>query len=304
MVTYALRTKRPGLPPPFVDKKMTLQAKESEFRLLRDIIEARCGIFLGDEKKYLIENRLTDLVEQSKCKSFGDFYLRVKSSPPSADLWNAVVDAMTTNETLWLRDQHPFTILREQLLPKLNEEIRKGKRDAIDIWSAACSTGQEPYSIAMTALDYYENAGGEKACLKQVRILATDISSAALSKAIAGQYDNTSIVRGLPQDKRDRYFTRQNDSWVLRPSVKQMVAFKKINLQEPLFGLGRFDIVFLRNVIIYFSDTFKKDLLERIARILKPGGYLFLGAGETVRGYTSSFNLVEQGGCIFYQAAT
>jgi chemotaxis protein methyltransferase CheR len=153
----------------------------------------------------------------------------------------------------------------------------------------------------MTALDYYQKAGGEKPCHEQVRILATDISSAALSKAIAGRYDNTSIVRGLPPDKRNRYFTRQDDSWVVKPDVKQMVAFKKTNLQESLFGMGKFDIVFLRNVIIYFSDAFKKDLLDRIARNLKPGGYLFLGAGETVRGYSSSFNLVEDNGCIFYQ---
>lgn len=283
---------------------MTLQVKESEYRLLRDLIETRCGIFLGDEKQYLIESRLTGLAKKSKCKSFGDFYLKIKDSPPSAELWNAVVDAMTTNETLWLRDLHPFTILGEYLLPKLNNDIREGKRNTIDIWSAACSTGQEPYSIAMTALDYYENAGGKKSYRDQVRILATDISSTALSKAMAGLYDNTSIVRGLPQEKRDRYFTRQDDSWVVNPSVKQMVAFKRANLLEPFFGLGRFDIVFLRNVMIYFSDSFKKDLLERIARILKPGGYLFLGTGETVRGYTSSFNLVERNGCILYQVTT
>jgi len=283
---------------------MTLQVTESEFRLLRDLIEERCGIFLGDEKQYLIENRLAGLAEESKCKSFGNFYLRIKSSPRSADLWNAVVDAMTTNETLWLRDLHPFTVLKEHLFPKLYQEIGQGKRKTIDIWSAACSTGQEPYSIAMTALDHYQKTGEEKSCREQVRILATDISSAALSKAMEGEYDNTAIVRGLPQDKLNRYFTRQDDSWVLTASVKQMVAFKKTNLQEPLFGLGRFDIIFLRNVIIYFSDTLKKDLLERIARILKPGGYLFLGAGETVRGYTSSFNLVEHNGCIFYQVKT
>jgi chemotaxis protein methyltransferase CheR len=283
---------------------MTLRLKKSEFRLLRNIIETRCGIFLGEEKEYLVEHRLTGLAKDSQCKSFGEFCRRINKSPPSSDLWNAVIDAITINETLWLRDLHPFTVLREDLLPKLHQSIREGKRNTINIWSAACSTGQEPYSIAMTALDYYENAGGQKPCRDQVRILATDISSAALSKAAAGQYDNASIIRGLPQETRDRYFTRQDDSWAVKPSVKQLVAFKMANLLDPLFGLGRFDIVFLRNLIIYFSEPIKKDLLERIAGMIKPGGYLVLGAGETVRGYTSSFNPVEYNGCILYRAAT
>jgi chemotaxis protein methyltransferase CheR len=280
---------------------MTLQITESEFKLLRDLIEERCGIFLREEKKYLVENRLTNLAQQSQCSNFGEFYIRVKSCPPSADLWSDVVDAMTTNETLWLRDQRPFFVLEKHLFPLLCEEIRTGKRDIINIWSAACSTGQEPYSIAMTALDYYQQWGGQQACREQIQILATDISSAALSKAVEGKYDNAAILRGLPLDKRTRHFTQQDDFWIVKENAKQMVAFKKINLQEPLFGLGRFDIVFLRNVIIYFSDSFKEELLNRVARILKPGGYLFLGAGETVHGYTSAFDVVERDGAIYYQ---
>jgi chemotaxis protein methyltransferase CheR len=283
---------------------MTLQVTDSEFKLLRDLIEERCGIYLGDEKQYLIENRLASLAEGSQCSSFGEFYIRIKNSSASADLWSAVVDAVTTNETLWLRDQHPFIVLEELIFPQFGEEIQEKKRDTISIWSAACSTGQEPYSIAMTALDFYNKAGGERACREQVQVLATDISSAALSTAMAGKYDNGSILRGLPLEKRNRYFTKQEDFWFVAENVKQMVAFKKINLQEPFFGLGRFDVVFLRNVIIYFSDSFKEDLLNRIARMLKPGGYLFLGAGETVHGYTSAFRVKEHNGCIFYQLKT
>ena len=280
---------------------MTLQVTNSEFKLLRDLIEERCGIYLEDDKHYLIENRLTDLAEESKCSSFGEFFIRIKNSSASADLWGSVVDAMTTNETLWLRDEHPFTVLKDLVLPQFDEELQEKKRSTIDIWSAACSTGQEPYSIAMTALDYYQKAGGEKACREQVRILATDISSAALSTAMAGKYDDGTMLRGLPSEKRNRYFTKQDNRWLVTENVKQMVAFRKTNLQEPFLGLGRFDVIFLRNVIIYFSDDFKKDLLNRIAATLKPGGYLFLGGGETVHGYTSAFHVKEGKSCIYYQ---
>ena len=283
---------------------MTLQVTDSEFKLLRDLIEERCGICLEDDKHYLIENRLTNLAEESKCSNFGEFFIRIKNSAASADLWGAVVDAMTTNETLWLRDQHPFSVLKDLIFPQLSEELQKKTRSTIDIWSAACSTGQEPYSIAMTALDFYNKAGGERACREQVRILATDISSAALSTAMAGKYDHGSILRGLPLDKRNRYFAQQDDFWFVTENVKQMVAFKKTNLQEPFLGLGRFDVIFLRNVIIYFSDDFKTDLLNRIAGMLKPGGYLFLGGGETVHGYTSAFRVKEGERCIYYQLKT
>ena len=283
---------------------MTLQVTDSEFRLLRDLIEERCGIFLGDEKQYLVENRLTTLAEASQCSNFGEFYIQIRNSSASADLWEAVVDAMTTNETLWLRDQHPFTVLEEIILPQFAREIQEKKRETITIWSAACSTGQEPYSIAMTALDFYSKAGAERTCPEHVQILATDISSKALATAMEGRYDNGSIVRGLPLEKRNRYFTKQDDFWVITENVRQLVTFKKTNLQEPFFWLGRFDVIFLRNVIIYFSDSFKKDLLNRIARMLNPEGYLFLGGGETVHGYTSSFRVLEHNGGIFYQLKT
>ncbi len=283
---------------------MTLRATESEFKLIRDLIQKRCGILLGDEKQYLIENRLAGLAQESGCASFGDFYLQMKGCSPSAKLWSAVVDAMTTNETSWLRDLHPFRILKECLLPRFREEIMAGQRDSIRIWSAACSTGQEPYSIAMTALDYYQTNGGREACHEQVRVLATEISSAALSTAKAGIYDNGSILRGLPSENLGRYFKNKDDFWVVDESPRQMVTFRQINLQEPITNLGQFDIVFLRNVIIYFSDAFKEELLNRIARLLSPGGYLFLGTGETVLGYTSAFDPIEHNGAIYYQVVS
>ncbi len=283
---------------------MTMRVTETEFNLLRNLIKERIGISLGDEKQYLIENRLTRLAGETDCNNFGEFYVRIKNCQPSARLWSAVVDAITTNETSWLRDQHPFVILSERLFPQFYREIREGKRKSVNIWSAACSTGQEPYSIAMKALEFYRTAGGEKACREQVQILATDISSEALSVAMAGKYDRFSTLRGLPEESVPRFFQKRDDFWFVNECVKQIVAFKKINLQEPLFGFGKFDVVFLRNVIIYFSDSFKQDLLNRIARVLNPGGYLFLGTGESATGYTSVFDVVEHGGALFYQVKT
>jgi chemotaxis protein methyltransferase CheR len=283
---------------------MALRVGEQEFRLLRDLIEKRSGILLGNEKQYLIENRLSPLVRALKCHSYGDFYLKVKESPPTGELWTSVMDAMTTNETSWLRDRHPFVALRERLFPQFQEEIRAGKRQGINIWSAACSTGQEPYSIAMTALDCYRTCGGEKACDEQVRILATDISKAVLFRAMDGRYEPQSLRRGLPEEYLNRYFDRQDEGWTVGQKVKNLVTFKQINLQEPFVGLGPFDIVFLRNVIIYFGDKFKQELLNRIARVLAPGGYMFLGTGETVRGYTMGFDMREHSGAVFYQVSS
>ncbi len=279
---------------------MTARITEPEFKLLRDFIEKQCGVLLGDDKAYLIENRLAGLLEESACSSFGEFYLKLKNSPSSRQLRELTVDAITTNETFWLRDQHPFDIFRERLLPEFREEILLGKREKINIWSAACSTGQEPYSIAMTALDFYRTSGGTPACREQVQILATDISSDAISGAKAGKYDAAAMARGLPSDM-ERHFQKENASWVIRDNLKEMIAFKQFNLQGPFVGLGQFDAVFLRNVIIYFSDTFKQDLLNRVARLLTPSGYMFLGAGETISGYTMAFDVLEHGGAIYYQ---
>ncbi|MCP4690551.1 MAG: hypothetical protein GY859_21030, partial [Desulfobacterales bacterium] len=155
---------------------MKLRVTPREFALLRDYIQDLCGILLQDEKAYLIENRLSGLAEKLGCRTFGELYLKVKNSPRGQDLQNQVVVAITTNETLWFRDGRPFRIMAERILPMLYGRIESGERAGINIWSAACSTGQEPYSIAMTVLDYLASAGSPPADLERVSILATDIS--------------------------------------------------------------------------------------------------------------------------------
>jgi len=283
---------------------MTIRITEIEFKLLRDLIERECGIFLADNKAYLIETRLSNLVRESQCASFGEFYRKARNSPEAETLCRLMVDAITTNETSWFRDQYPYRALRELILPELQKGIDQKRRSQINIWSAGCSTGQEPYSIALTVLDFFQASGGDALCHNWVKILATDISQSSLSLATRGKYDNTSINRGLPQKYLLRHFQKENNLWALNDSVKKLVTFKQSNLKIEPGDIAPIDVLFLRNVMIYFADALKRELFDRITHLLAPGGYLFLGTGETVSGYTSAFSMVEQGGAMFYRMKT
>jgi chemotaxis protein methyltransferase CheR len=274
------------------------QLTETEFKQLRDYIEKSCGIALGDEKAYLVENRLVGLLAQCGCATFGDLYLKAKSDP-SLGLRDKIVDAMTTNETSWFRDLYPYEILERTMFKKFADEIAAGKRRSIRIWCAAASTGQEPYSVSMILQEF-----GRKTSVLPVsctEIVATDISPSVIFLALAGRYDTIAMSRGMPLDIRDRYFTNSGRTWVLTDKIRKMVTFKKLNLQDDFSPLGRFDIVFCRNVMIYFSDAFKRQLFTRIGSVLNPGGYLFLGASESVSNYTDKFALVTENRHIYYQ---
>ncbi len=283
---------------------------ELEFQQFRDFIEDHCGIFLEKEKKYLIETRLSNLIVESECKSFGEFYIKLKKSSLFGQLLEKVVDALTTNETLWFRDEKPYQILEEIIFPEFQQKIESGKREKIDIWSAACSAGQEPYSIAIKALDFLPSISEEEtnpisSFTNHINILATDISSSILHSAKQGKYNATAIKRGLPNEILEQYFCKNQNSWYINPEVKNMINFKQLNLKVPFSGLvGHFDIIFLRNVIIYFSDAFKKILFERIIRVLNPRGYLFLGAGESAGGYTEAFEPLRFNDFIYYRLKT
>jgi chemotaxis protein methyltransferase CheR len=280
---------------------MTLRISDLEFKLLRDLIERECGIHLSESKAYLIENRFSELAKEFGCSSFTELYLIAKSPRYSAKLRRLMVDAITTKETSWFRDDYPYRFLRETLLPQMHREISEGKRSQIRFWSAGCSTGQEPYSIAIAVLEFLCEAGRDAVCHEWVHILATDVSQTSLSTAMEGAYDKSSISRGLPQQVLERYFRQEANSWVVEDKVKRLVTFKHFNLKDPCLGIGPFDAIFLRNVMIYFSEDMKRGLFDRLARTLVPGGYLFLGTGETVSGYSTSFHIMEHGGAIFYQ---
>lgn len=280
---------------------MRPQLTDLEFKLLRDLIYEESGIFLNETKAYLIENRFAALMEQSCCSSYTELYHKAKTSKPSGHLCTLMVDAITTNETFWFRDQYPYKVLGEKILPQYEHEIAQGRRRRIDIWSAACSTGQEPYSTAITVLDFYSTVQKDAACHNWVHILATDISPTSLARAGEGIYDSVSIKRGLGQKHLERYFQQESNCWKIDDRVKKMVSFRPNNLKLPVVVPQRFDVVFLRNVMIYFSESLKCELLARIERSMAPNGYLFLGTGETISGYSTLFEMVEFQKAIYYR---
>jgi chemotaxis protein methyltransferase CheR len=274
------------------------QLSPAEFRLLRDYIELHCGIALGDEKAYLVETRLAGLMAETGCSDYGSFY-RLASNSAGTELRDKIVDAMTTNETLWFRDTHPFTILREKLIPPLAEQILEGRRFRIRIWSAASSTGQEPYSIAMEIHEYCRTHPGIRP--EHFEILATDISPSALFLAKSGRYDEAAIGRGLAAGMKERYFTAQGPVWCVADEVKKLVTLRKFNLQDAMDPLGRFDIVFCRYVTIYFAADFKRRIYEGFARLLAPDGFLVISAVESLLNVTTAFDTLSHGGGTYYK---
>jgi len=258
-----------------------------EYMLMKKYIEEQCGIHFEDGKEYLIETRLSDLVIETGCNSFQEFHLKAKTDT-TGKLRDRIVDAMTTNETLWFRDASLWEYFKETGVPELLDLAEKKGR--VRIWSAASSTGQEPYSLLML-LDEQSKARGNPALLDRIEILATDISSSALFIAISARYDSFSINRGLPADKKEKYFTRDGNVWVFDQELKKRVKFKKFNLQEDFAPLGLFDLILCRYVTIYFSDAFKREVFSKMAGALNPSGILILGATETLRGYSEDFEI-------------
>jgi len=272
----------------------------TEFKLLRDYLEERSGICLNEDKAYLLENRLTSIMESYKCKDFSEFYYILKGAQHE-ELDNKLIDTMTTNETLWFRDSHPYAILKEKILPSFVQAVSEGKKDKIKIWSAASSTGQEPYSIAITVRDFC--MGHNIVKKDMVHITATDISDSCIAKAKAGIYDNIAMSRGITQEQLNRYFMKESaNAYSINQEIKSMVNFKKFNLQDnPIILEPHFDLVFMRYVAIYFNDEFKKGLYNRLARILSPGGFLIIGAVETLRGLSENFDMMSHAGGLYYQ---
>ncbi|MCP4003891.1 MAG: protein-glutamate O-methyltransferase CheR [bacterium] len=274
---------------------------DQEFLDLRTFIEAKSGITVGDSKRYLIETRLVRLVTEVGCSSFSELHQRLVVNPKSA-LAEKVVDAMTTNETLWFRDQGPWKILNSALLPKFTEALKSGQKRRIRIWSAACSTGQEPYSIAMSIL---EHIASEAPSIKEdaFEIVGSDLSPSALFVATSGRYDRLSIERGLSPEFRERYFEESEDSWAVQPRVKSMVRLERRNLCDPFDALGSFDLVLCRNVLIYFSATMKRDIVSRLAERLAPGGAFIIGASESLQGMMGRFKMKQSAGNFYYESA-
>lgn len=255
-----------------------------DYKLFRDFLEKSCGIVLGDRKQYLVASRLTPVMVEHGLPNLGALLDRL-GRQGAGPLRAKVIEAMTTNETQFFRDNYPFTLLREHIFPELQ---RNGTRQP-RIWSAACSSGQEPYSISMTAHAY--NLGGGYV---DPEILGTDISGAMIREAERARYGPSSIARGLSTELRDRYFIKHpDDSWEVRPEIRRRVSFRVHNLLESYAMLGRFDVIFCRNVLIYFSPESRQDIVTRMAQIMKPGGFLVVGASESLARQADKFEMLR-----------
>ncbi|TMX42714.1 protein-glutamate O-methyltransferase [Vibrio sp. Hep-1b-8] len=266
---------------------------DQEYRDFSRFLESQCGIVLGDSKQYLVRSRLSPLVTKFKLASLSDL-LRDVVTGRNRELRVAAVDAMTTNETLWFRDSYPFEVLANKLLP----EVAANKRP-IKIWSAASSSGQEPYSMAMTIIETQQRKPG---MLPSVAITATDISASMLDMCRAGVYDNLALGRGLSPERRRTFFEDAGDGRMkVKDNVKRLVNFRPQNLMDSYALLGKFDIIFCRNVLIYFSPEMKSQVLNQMANSLNPGGYLLLGASESLTGLTDRFEMVRCNPGIIYK---
>ena len=256
----------------------------TDFEFVSGLLRRRAGIVLTADKTYLLESRLAPLARKEGLNSIEDL-LQVVRARRDERLITALVDVMTTNETFFFRDKTPFELMKSTVLPKLVED----KRPRLRIWCAACSTGQEPYSLAMMLDENPSLVGG-----KQVEILATDISTRVLEKAKSGLYSQFEVQRGLPIQMMMKYFRQKDDLWQISDKIRSMVTFREFNLMDSPRGLGQFDVIFCRNVLIYFDAPTKGKVLENLAGIMQPKGYLLLGAAETVIGVTKKFEATKE----------
>ena len=252
----------------------------ADFDFLRKFLKDRSGLDLSAEKRYLIESRLLPLARRLNLPGIPELVQKVRSG--AEPLASDVVEAMTTNETFFFRDKLPFDHLREELIPKLLQA--RASRKSLRIWCAACSTGQEPYSIAMVLKEMGEQLAGWR-----TEIIATDLSRAVLEKSRSGLFSQFEVQRGLPIQLLVKYFRQSGEIWQLNPDIRAMVQFRQLNLLQDFSHLGKFDIVFCRNVLIYFDQDTKISIFNRISKLLESDGYLALGAAETVVGLTDTF---------------
>jgi chemotaxis protein methyltransferase CheR len=264
----------------------------ADYNEFQQYLQKACGIQLGAGKEYLVSSRLGALMREVQVGSLGDL-LRKLNSPANSKLKTQVIDAMTTNETFWFRDIGHYILLKESILPDLNAQ----RGGSIRIWSAACSSGQEPYNISMIVEEYETKAGRGR----PVQIEATDISSKMLAEARAGVYCGLTVERGLTAEQQRRFFLPKDDCLQVRPEVKRRVNFRSLNLAGSFQGMGKFDVIFCRNVLIYFSNDLKQDIVDRMANILNPGGYLFLGSTESINQLTDRFEMKVGHGGISYR---
>ncbi len=256
-----------------------------QFQYLRNFLKERSGLVLGEDKRYLLDSRLNPVAKEYGHATLAEMVTALRK-PGSGRLADSITEAMTINESFFFRDMTPFDNFRNFMLPHMLEERAASRR--LRIWSAAASTGQEGYSLAIELLEQKSKLQGWK-----LEILGTDLSSEALAKARAGRYSQFEVQRGMPTSMLMKYFKQVGSEWEVQAGVKSMVEFRHFNLLKDYRALGTFDIVFCRNVLIYFDRETKSDILARMAKQMAPDAYLVLGAAETIIGLSDQFQMVK-----------
>ena len=278
----------------------SVKVTPEEFTLFTKFISDISGIYLNPGKEYLLETRLVKMLTSTGSDNFTDLYKKIRADF-SKKLEQELLNAMTTNETLFFRDRAPFDLLQHKIIPDLidkripGSDINKSPL-TLKIWSAACSTGQEVYSIGIVLKELLGDTTRHN-----VSILGTDISDEAVTKASWGYYSLIDIERGLPPVKLNKFFNKENDKWKIDDEIRSLATFKKLNLMNDFSHLGKFDIIFCRNVAIYFPEEKKKKLFNRISKLLKPDGALIIGGTESIATICPSFESKRYLRSIFYQ---
>jgi chemotaxis protein methyltransferase CheR len=284
---------------PIPELRKSVKIKPEEVEIFSKYIYGISGIHIDSSKAYLLETRLGKLLETQKCESYSALYHQIKTDNTRA-LENQVINAITTNETLFFRDGNPFDLLKYKIVPEVvdNRATKTigGLPTTIRIWSAACSTGQEIISIAITLKELLMDLNSYN-----IKLLGTDISDAAIKQASYGVYNKFEIERGLPKERLHRFFGPSGESWKINDEIRSMATFQKLNLMRPFSSLGKFDIIFCRNVAIYFTLEDRKKLFEKIADVLEPDGFLIIGATESLTGVCPRFVPKRHLKSIFYQ---
>jgi len=267
---------------------------QDDFGYVRELVRRESAIVLDESKGYLIEARLSPVARKAGLETISQLVEQIKRGSPT--LKASVIEAMTTNETSFFRDVHPFEALATKVLPDLAEARQSARK--LRIWSAAASTGQEAYTIAMVIRDRVPQLDGWA-----VQIRGTDLSEAVLAQAAEGRYAQLEVNRGLPATMLTKHFERDGIAWRVKPELRRMVEFAQLNLISPWPAIGRYDLVFLRNVLIYFDVATKRQILDKLKAVLASDGYLFLGSSEMMTGIHEGYVTEREGRAMWHRPA-
>jgi chemotaxis protein methyltransferase CheR len=281
-----------------------MELSQSTFDELRRLIHRLCGLALAEDKRYLVQHRLEPVVRNSGCQDFDQFLGKLGGS--EAVPWQeAIVEAITTQETSFFRDRHPFDALRQHVLPELVTAARTRQSGAafprIRLWCAGAATGQEAYSLAILLYEFATAQESASVRPEDFSILATDISTNALATAKAAEYHRWQIARGLSSAELQQFFEPRGDHWAVRPQIRKLVEFRRVNLMQPFSGLGRFDAIFCRNVLIYFDEPTRRRICEQFHAMLADDGWLILGSAENLYGISERFRSLTFAQTLMYR---